>query len=514
MSSRSLRSTLPSEVKGAAWATVAIMLSMLTVATLDSRYHGSLHCVLVHEVLQAPLQAALGDDDEPAHVFLDERNVAIHGMTIGAPAWASSSSLRRSRGAQALERIELLGAPFAGQPDDDGDGDNELGDTLGHSSGQPASLLGSAARVPVNLVWKQRGHAVVLSMSSCGAIRAGNGGGARVEGSLSVLQSTPLLPNVSDTLFDTLLDEGVSIIPVWGCRGDAISSRPTSFAHAVSLIGGIGYGDYFVSQGMGVGFQPLRSLISTADASAKPLCFGGGVLYVSDGVREMPECHDADVSGQGLVDVRSQVSPGQITKCLLVIIVCSHWMFIDIESTVESAYPMHNCAQGIGWGDCAQVDYADWTYSVSDGFGRVKLIHAKKPKPKPVFHLTSSPPKDAIVFGLSEDDLIAAVQTRTFYDFVSHMSVTLLEILFQHELRVGPQSGACNNSPANSFQSSLEEGLRGYASQLASAAARYVEIATILPRVAFPVCDHCNKGACGRSGIKGACDEANCRICK
>ena len=180
MSSRSLRSTLPSEVKGAAWATVAIMLSMLTVATLDSRYHGSLHCVLVHEVLQAPLQAALGDDDEPAHVFLDERNVAIHGMTIGAPAWASSSSLRRSRGAQALERIELLGAPFAGQPDDDGDGDNELGDTLGHSSGQPASLLGSAARVPVDLVWIQRGHAVVLSMSSCGAIRAGNGGGTDI----------------------------------------------------------------------------------------------------------------------------------------------------------------------------------------------------------------------------------------------------------------------------------------------------------------------------------------------
>ena len=70
-----------------------------------------------------------------------------------------------------MEQIELLGAPFAGQPDDDGDGDNELGDTLGHSSGQPASLLGSAARVPVNLVWKQRGHAVVLSMSSCGAIR-------------------------------------------------------------------------------------------------------------------------------------------------------------------------------------------------------------------------------------------------------------------------------------------------------------------------------------------------------
>ena len=92
-------------------------------------------------------------------------------------------------------------------------------------------------------------------------------------------------------------------------------------------------------------------------------------------------------------------------------------------------------------GGCAQVGYADWTYSVSDGFGRVKLIHAKKPKPKPVFHLTSSPPKDAIVFGLSEDDLIAAVQTRIFDDFISHMSVTLLEILFQHELRVGPQIG-------------------------------------------------------------------------
>ena len=224
MSSRSLRSTLPSEVKGAAWATVAIMLSMLTVATLDSRYHGALHCVLVHEVLQAPLQAALGDDDEPAHVFLDERNVAIHGMTIGAPAWASSSSLRRSRGAQALERIELLGAPFAGQPDDDGDGDNELGDTLGHSSGQPASLLGSAARVPVNLVWKQRGHAVVLSMSSCGAIRAGNGGGARVKCSQGVLQSTPLLPNVSGTLYGTLPDDSV-LISRFG-SAEAMQSHP------------------------------------------------------------------------------------------------------------------------------------------------------------------------------------------------------------------------------------------------------------------------------------------------
>ena len=103
MSSRSLRLTLPSEVKGAAWATVAIMLLMLTVATLDLRYHGALHCVLVHEVLQTPLQAALGDDDEPAHVFLDERNVAMHVMTIGAPAWASSLLLKRG-GQEGLRR--------------------------------------------------------------------------------------------------------------------------------------------------------------------------------------------------------------------------------------------------------------------------------------------------------------------------------------------------------------------------------------------------------------------------
>ena len=135
-----------------------------------------------------------------------------------------------------MERIELLGAPFAGQPDDDGDGDNELGDTLGHSSGQPASLLGSAARVPVNLVWKQRGHAVVLSMSSCGAIRAGNGGGARVKCSQGVLQSTPLLPNVSGTLYGTLPDDSVLNFPVWVCRGDAISSRPTCFAHGFGTL--------------------------------------------------------------------------------------------------------------------------------------------------------------------------------------------------------------------------------------------------------------------------------------
>ena len=166
----------------------------------------------------------------------------MQDMTIGAPAWASSLSLRRSRGAQALERRELLGAPSAGQPDDDGGGDNELGDTLGIALGSLRRCWGR--RLVSRLIRFGYTEAMQLYFHChpvCGAIRVGNGRGARVEGSLGVLQSTPLLPNVSDTLYGTLPDEGVLSIPVWGCRGVAISSRPTSFAHAVSLIGGIGY---------------------------------------------------------------------------------------------------------------------------------------------------------------------------------------------------------------------------------------------------------------------------------